>query len=128
MKRGAVVALAVAIGLGLAAPGARAQHGSWLIPHLTSFYTQPSPALDNVPTTLVLWGWFGYLGGEVVDANVLDSSHIELTLRPSGVATDTTEMWHRPFALGTLPAGCLLYTSEAADVRSCVDLGGRGSI
>ena len=31
----------------------------------------------------------------------------------------------QPDRLGTVPDGCLLYTSDAADERSCGDLGGR---
>ena len=46
-------------------------------------------------------------------------------LKKGGYHTYFTGKWHLGEADYALPNACLLYTSDAADERSSVDLGGR---
>jgi hypothetical protein len=71
---------------------------------LSGWYTLDPPT-TQAPTTLVLWGWFPYLCGEVADAAVVSPDHVRLTLRPGPACDDTTATWSQAFDLGVLPAG-----------------------
>jgi hypothetical protein len=77
---------------------------SWMIRCLTGWYTT-APLTIHAPTTLVLWGWFPYLCGQVVNASVVSPNHVALTLRPGPACTDTVVTWSQSFDLGLLPGG-----------------------
>jgi hypothetical protein len=78
---------------------------SWLMRGLTNYVLHPAGANAVEPTTVELFGWFAYPCGQVTGAQVLDSSHIALTLQPGPACGDTLMTWHAQFPLGLLPEG-----------------------
>lgn len=79
-------------------------HPSLYVRCLSGWYTI-APPTTHTPTTLVLWGWFPYLCGEVADAAVMAPDHVRLTLQPGPACQDTAATWSQAFDLGVLPAG-----------------------
>lgn len=77
----------------------------WLMDYLQGWYSDPAMVNAEQPTTVTLWGWFPYDCGQVTNATVVDSGHVELTLGEGPPCADTVRVWHQSFALGLLPAG-----------------------
>ena len=72
---------------------------SVLIRCLSGWQTTAPPTTHD-PTTLMLWGWFPYHCGQIIDAGVPAPNQVSLTLRnnPNG-CSDTTLTWFQSFTI-----------------------------
>lgn len=92
-----------------AAPGrALAQGTPWpFLPHANNYRFVPTQPQDDGPVWLELSSPLPYPCGDVVDAQVVDSAHVTLTLRPRSACTDSMlwRTWSQAFGLGRFAAG-----------------------
>jgi FlgD Ig-like domain len=78
-----------------------------------SGWTTTTPPTTHAPTTLVVWGWYPYLCGEIESAYVYDPHRVIINLaRRASCGSDTVVTWTQTFDLGTLPAGSYPITIE----------------
>jgi len=90
---------------------------------------QVDPAEPKVgdAITVNVRGRYPYPCGEIVNAAVVDTAHLVLTMQPGPACTDTTLRWEHSYSLGALPAGwhhyLLTATIDGSPGRTSEQLG-----
>ena len=94
------------IALGPLIPMPSHAQAPWLMDYLSGWSAPPGGLVAGQPAVITREGWFPYDCGRVTGATVVDSGHVEFSLRRiDSCAVDTSRLWSRSFDLGILHPG-----------------------